>query len=240
MNSQKMSLAELANNGFTLLQGAVVPSDLARLSDEFQTAFENATSSAFQSRGRVYAARNVIDLCPFASEVWRTEVLHRILNDVLGADFGLVRALYFDKPPNRTWSLAMHKDTSIAVKSNDTPSSWFSRPTRKANVPHVIAHESILENMLTLRIHLDSVDKENGPLEVIAGSHKTSKLRLTGEEVRDKIFADRGDVLAMRPLLTHGSGASAPGTLRHRRILHLEFAADRSLPDGYQWHHFIR
>jgi hypothetical protein len=43
----------------------------------------------------------------------------------------------------------------------------------------------------------------------------------------------------MRPLLSHASGRSGEGTALHRRVLHLEFAADPVLPDGYQWHTFI-
>lgn len=53
------------------------------------------------------------------------------------------------------------------------------------------------------------------------------------------IYADVGDVLAMRPLISHSSGASIQETKRHRRILHLEFARDQNLPDGFQWHDFV-
>jgi ectoine hydroxylase-related dioxygenase (phytanoyl-CoA dioxygenase family) len=91
--------------------------------------------------------------------------------------------------------------------------------------------------MLTLRIHLDEVTDENGPLKVIPGTHRQPD---PGKDTAPvSIHAAIGDVLAMRPLLSHSSGASLPGTTRHRRILHLEFAADRILPDGYQWRHFI-
>lgn len=43
----------------------------------------------------------------------------------------------------------------------------------------------------------------------------------------------------MHPLISHASGPSVEGTSRHRRILHLEFAADETLPDGVAWHDFI-
>jgi len=54
------------------------------------------------------------------------------------------------------------------------------------------------------------------------------------------LHARAGDVLAMRPLVSHSSGASTPGTQRHRRVLHLEFAGCEELPDGFCWHDFIR
>ena len=93
--------------------------------------------------------------------------------------------------------------------------------------------------MLTLRLHLDEVTDENGPLRVIPGSHVSSESDEVGVENAVAIHAAAGDVLAMRPLITHSSGSSHPGTTRHRRILHLEFAACHELPDGYQWHNFV-
>jgi ectoine hydroxylase-related dioxygenase (phytanoyl-CoA dioxygenase family) len=115
----------------------------------------------------------------------------------------------------------------------------FEKPTTKASVPHVEAPLEVLKDMLTVRIHLDDVTEENGPLRVIPGSHKSGKAScspLHPEPVN--ILVNRGDVLLMRPLLSHASNHSAAGTERHRRILHLEFAASRELADGYQWFDF--
>jgi hypothetical protein len=72
---------------------------------------------------------------------------------------------------------------------------------------------------------------------VLPGSHRGGKdAGASGNEVR--ILCGRGDVLLMRPLLSHCSGHSAAGTTRHRRVLHLEFSGVRDLPDGYAWHTF--
>ena len=139
------------------------------------------------------------------------------LKRILGPEFGLVRGLYFDKHPERTWSLGWHKDTAIAVTTHGMESRHFSRPTVKAGIPHVIASDAILRNMLTLRIHLDEVTNENGPLRVVPQSHEARDCEGTGTESAKIILAERGEILAMRPLLSHGSGASDPGTKRHRR-----------------------
>ena len=105
-------------------------------------------------------------------------------------------------------------------------------------MPHVEAPLSVLENMLTLRIHLDPATPENGPLEVLSGSHRAGKSLVMEGQPETSILASAGDVLAMRPLLAHCSGKSHPGTALHRRILHLEFAASRELRDGFAWHDF--
>jgi ectoine hydroxylase-related dioxygenase (phytanoyl-CoA dioxygenase family) len=187
--------------------------------------------------GTVYAARNVLDAWPPAVSIWRRPVLLGPLTDLLGPGFGLVRGLHFDKPPGNSWSLPWHKDLTVAVRDNRLPSVRFRRPTAKAGVPHVEAPVDVLERMLTLRIHLDAADEDNGALKVIPGSHLLGKTLQDGPVVT--VRAAAGDVLLMRPLLAHCSGRSREGSPRHRRVLHLEFAADGDLGDGYEWHSFV-
>jgi ectoine hydroxylase-related dioxygenase (phytanoyl-CoA dioxygenase family) len=90
--------------------------------------------------------------------------------------------------------------------------------------------------MVTLRIHLDDVTDENGPLQVLPGTHvsRAAPAKRPPVTIRTKM----GDVLAMRPLLAHASGVSDPETSRHRRVIHLEFTGKQELPDGYHWHQY--
>ena len=240
---------EIDEQGFVLLSGVFSSAEVDELLATLATAttgLERDGESIRSRSGSVYAARNVLDWYPPARDVWRRAPLAPLLTHVLGPEYGLVRALFFDKPPDRSWSLPWHKDLTIAVADNSRPSTAFRHPTRKAGVPHVEAPEDLLRRMLTLRIHLDDVTDENGPLKVIAGSHRDGKKEHeTGQGAAAQspathtILTNRGDVLAMRPLLTHASGLSAAETRRHRRILHLEFAAEPNLPDGYHWHTFL-
>jgi ectoine hydroxylase-related dioxygenase (phytanoyl-CoA dioxygenase family) len=107
-------------------------------------------------------------------------------------------------------------------------------------VPHVEASVEVLNTMLAARIHLDSTNQEDGALVVIPGSHRSGKEMPSGDRNATSIDAEMGDVLLIRPLVAHCSASSQPGTMRHRRIVHLEFAANRKLPDGYEWHDFVR
>ncbi len=231
----------LDRDGFCILHQAVQADSIHQLLVTFAGAFADESQSvrARSSQGHVYAARNLIGSIPLVTSVWQVDPLITLLRDHLGDGLGLVRALFFDKPPERTWNLPWHKDTSIAVADHSAKSAKFSRPTIKAGVPHVIACDEILRQMLTLRIHLDEVTDENGPLRVIPGSHLASDCTGAGFGTAVTIYACAGDVLAMRPLISHASGSSIEGTLRHRRILHLEFSATEFLPDGFRWHEFI-
>lgn len=227
-------------DGFALLRGAFTAADCDRLLAAWDAACATGDDGLMRSAtGAVYGARNILDRWPGALTVVRQRALKEALRRVLGPEFGLVRILFFDKPPGESWALPWHKDLAIAVMDNRLPSPYFDRPTTKYGVPHVEAPAWLLERMLTARLHLDDVTDENGPLRVLPGSHRGGKSG-TGDENEVRIVCGRGDVLLMRPLLSHCSGHSAPETTRHRRILHLEFSPTRELPDGYEWRTFAR
>lgn len=240
-DNEVSSPTSLARDGFLLLPAAYSAAEITSFLSGLSQAISSDNSDAIRSReGSVHAARNVQSIWPPSRELWRVPRLTDLLEEVLGPNFGLVRILYFDKPPDRTWALPWHKDLTIAVKDNQLPSIHFSKPTRKVDVPHVEAPVEVLEQMLTARLHLDEVTNENGPLKVIPGSHRTGKpLQIKSTDQPHTILASPGDVLLMRPLLAHSSPLSEAGTSKHRRILHFEFASSPVLPDGYEWFEYL-
>ena len=231
---------ELCETGFALLQGVFSPAEIAGFLGAAIEKLAGYSDGIKSLSGETYAARNILKLIPESIGFWQKPRLLSFLANILGNEFGLVRGLYFDKHPNRTWSLGWHKDMTIAVRDNKIPTSQFSKPTKKSGIPHVEASEQLLSRMLTLRIHLDDVTDDNGPLEVIPQSHLHGKSNTEFSQPSKRIKCKMGDVLVMRPLLSHASGSSTPGIKMHRRILHLEFAPDQALPDDYQWYDFIR
>jgi hypothetical protein len=233
---------QLDADGVVILCGVFTAAEAGAMADALGRVFAergSAEASIRGDEGEVYAARNVLQLWPEAATVWRRPPLAECLAAVLGPGFGLVRTLFFDKPPRQTWALPWHKDLTVAVRDNRRPGTQFAKPTRKAGVPHAEAPLTVLEQMLTARIHLDDVTDENGPLKVVPGSHKTGKALTLDLAPPRVLHAAAGDVLLMRPLVAHCSGKSQAGTGRHRRVLHLEFAASAKLPDGYEWYDFV-
>lgn len=229
----------LAQNGFAIVPNVFNAAEINDIRTQLQRALQSDDDSTMKSQaGTIYGARNVLRLWPELVHLFRQSALCKICNDILGSTFGLVRTLYFDKPPDRSWALPWHKDLTIAVKDNKLPGKSFSKPTTKAGVPHLEAPEAVLQSMLTLRIHLDPVTEENGPLKVIPGSHHSGKKMHFGDAAPCSILVNEGDVLLMRPLVIHCSGNSTSTTM-HRRILHLECASSSELPEGFAWHDFI-
>lgn len=159
----------------------------------------------------------------------------------LGAGAKAVRGLFFDKVPGANWKVAWHQDTTIAVQAQ-AEAPGFGPWSVKFGVPHVRPPASVLENMLAVRLHLDDCGEDNGPLRVSPGTHALGLLdaadfaRLRGQHGERALTCPRGGIILMKPLLLH---ASSPATNpRHRRVIHLEFAAG-DLPPPLAWHERI-
>jgi hypothetical protein len=211
---------------FTQTQTEWMTAELQQCCAQPQPAVRAAASE-------VYAARDLLRLCPAVITWWCQPVLVDLIRHVLGPQAGLVRGLLFDKPPASSWAVPWHKDRSIVIRAPQVRSAAYSPPRLKADLWHCEPPESVLQRMLALRIHLDPSTVENGPLSVVSGSHRHGP---QGEVVQ--LLADTGDVLAMRPLIDHASPHSAPHCTSHRRVIHLEFSADPQLPDDYEWNEF--
>lgn len=149
-----------------------------------------------------------------------------------------VRGIYFYKSPESNWFVSWHQDVTITVRHRrDVPG--FGPWSIKEGVPHVQPPIEVLEQMLTVRLHLDDTDEANGALKVLPGSHKFG--RLSPEQiaqVREQrrevdCSAPAGSVMLMRPLLLHASSRVASD--RPRRVVHIEYAAAK-LPGGLEWH----
>jgi hypothetical protein len=232
---------QLDADGYALLPSVLTPEAVAGILAEWaEITRANAGDDALLSGegGPAYGARNLLELWPRVVALVRTPPVSSALLETLGSDAGVVRVLYFDKPPGHSWALPWHKDYSLAVQEHRVMGT-FTKPTVKAGVPHVVAPRAVLDRMLTVRIYLDDMTPENGPLRVIPGSHLAYHQKDDPPQTAVTLYGGAGDVLLMRPLITHASGHSKAGAERHRRIVHLECAADRDLPDGYKWKWFV-
>ncbi len=183
-------------------------------------------------------ARNLLQAVPAVRELATSAAVRSVAEAVLGPACFAVRALLFDKTPSANWKVVWHQDVTIAVRERAAVAG-FGPWSEKAGVPHVQPPAELLERMLAVRVHLDDCTETNGPVRVLSGSHRVGRLSADAiERWREaapsvECVAERGAILALRPLLLHASSpALAPG---HRRVVHLEFAADE-LPAPLAWH----
>ncbi len=222
--SQRSFTKQFSDQGFELRAGVVAAEALDSLRDEctrLQTDHGKASVRHVAERSAIIAdfAKPILAACHEET------------------DFRLVRSLLFDKRPGENWPVLWHQDLTIQV-AEKVDVDGFGPWSVKDEKVHVEPPLAVLENMLTLRVHLDDTSADNGALEVIPGSHRQGKWK---REQIDELTASEGqacpckagDVLMMSPLILHASRRAIHP--RHRRVLHFEYAPQDVLPEPLQW-----
>lgn len=235
MNAAPPYVEQVERDGFAVAEGVVTDAEILAL---IPLLTEVDHEGAISRRGSVHAVRNLLEAVPEVRALARSEEVRALVTPVLGDGCFVVRAILFDKTPQANWKVAWHQDLTIAVRER-AEAPGFGPWSEKAGVTHVQPPAEVLERMLTVRVHLDDCGLENGPVQVIPGSHAAGRLspdevaRWREEHAPVPCTSPRGGALVMRPLILHASSpATVPG---HRRVVHLEFAADE-LPHGLEWH----
>jgi ectoine hydroxylase-related dioxygenase (phytanoyl-CoA dioxygenase family) len=181
--------------------------------------------------------RDLLRQVPAFHTLSGSQAITQLVEAVLGRPGFVTRAILFDKAPRANWALGFHQDVTIAVAER-AEAPGFGPWSVKSGIPHVRPPATVLERMITVRVHLDDCGTDSGPLEVIPGSHAHGYLdddecrRLIDRGPRIACIAGAGDAVLMRPLLLRGSPRSA--SPRHRRVAHFEFARD-ALPFPVRW-----
>ncbi len=229
----------ITESGVAIVPQVFADERIGTLIRAIEEAGENSTpDQGVRRRVAVYAIRNLVEVVPSIRDVVRSPEMRALIEPVLGNRSFMVRGLLFDKTPEANWKVAYHQDLTIAVRER-AEMEGFGRWSIKAGVVHVQPPIDILVRMLIIRLHLDKCNLENAALRVIPGSHAHG--RLSEAEIEHwknsnpemVCNMNPGGVVAMRPLLLHAS--SEASTPLHRRVIHLEFSADK-LPGPLDWY----
>ncbi|MGA3172516.1 MAG: phytanoyl-CoA dioxygenase family protein [Chthoniobacteraceae bacterium] len=217
--------------GYRIIPNAIPAGTLEELTQSVESLTEGDAGKC------VAGARQLAARVPTVARVASSQSTAKILRSLGSPGAFLVRSIFFDKQPGANWKAAWHQDLTIAVlERRETPG--FGPWSQKAGMSHVQPPAAVIEGMITLRLHLDDCDADNGALRVLPGSHRggilsAEQIQCWRKKEPEAICAvAKGGILAMRPLLLH---ASSPALRpRHRRVIHLEFAMDE-LPGGLEW-----
>jgi ectoine hydroxylase-related dioxygenase (phytanoyl-CoA dioxygenase family) len=182
----------------------------------------------------------------FLRQDWCTSLVvhirqHQSLSTLIPNDHVAVQCTYFEKSLSTNWLVPAHQDLSIPVAerlSHPHLGCW----TKKEGSNYVQPPLETLQQLVAVRLHIDSCGEHDGPLRVIPGSHRLGRIpseaaavvRANSTEV--ECTATSGSALAMRPLLLHASSKASGSSTR--RVLHFLFGP-RSLPYGLRWQYAV-
>ena len=140
------------------------------------------------------------------------------------ANMQAIQCTYFRKNRNTNWLVSWHQDRSLPFSDDEIPQSAIRM---KHGQRFYQPPESILNNVIAVRLSLDGCHTQNGGLKVLPGSHRYGILSestiLDLSKTIDHVVPSipRGSALIMRPLLLHASSKSVTGNLR--RVLHFTY-----------------
>ncbi|WP_278351987.1 phytanoyl-CoA dioxygenase family protein [Chryseobacterium gleum] len=235
-----MSLNNLDNHkshileyGFAVINNVFSKQEL----EEIDTVLQSIDTSKenFRKSEDLFAIRQFLKEVPEIKDLIFNENIRKVVKEIFGEKYFVVKSIYFDKPETSNWYVAYHQDLTISVdKKLELPGfgPWTTKQNQFAVQPPV----NVLENIYTIRIHLDDTDENNGALKVVPKSHakgiyrpETIDWTVETEEICN---VEKGGIMLMKPLTLHGSNRTTNG--KKRRVIHVEFS-DTELPEVLQW-----
>lgn len=235
-----MSLNNLDNHkshileyGFAVINNVFSKQEL----EEIDTVLQSIDTSKenFRKSEDLFAIRQFLKEVPEIKDLIFNENISKVVKEIFGEKYFVVKSIYFDKPETSNWYVAYHQDLTISVdKKLELPGfgPWTTKQNQFAVQPPV----NVLENIYTIRIHLDDTDENNGALKVVPKSHakgiyrpETIDWTVETEEICN---VEKGGIMLMKPLTLHGSNRTTNG--KKRRVIHVEFS-DTELPEVLQW-----
>ena len=220
--------------GFAVIEGVYTHDEIALLIDIISRT--NSCDQVFRKSSDLFAIRQFFKVVPESIDIIFNDRLRLIVSEVLGDSYFVVKSIYFDKPRNSNWLVPYHQDLTISVdKRIETEGfgPWSVKQNQFAVQPPV----EILEDNITIRIHLDDTTEQNGALKVFPKSHKGGVVRKSIEidkakETEHSCCVPSGGLMLMKPLLMHSSSKTINN--KPRRVIHIEFSRCK-LPAGLSW-----
>jgi ectoine hydroxylase-related dioxygenase (phytanoyl-CoA dioxygenase family) len=180
--------------------------------------------------------RHALSLPPVTA-VAREPQMIELARQVLGSEAFPFRATLFDKSPAANWLVVWHQDTALPLRERIDQPGWGPWSI-KEGIDYAHAPATGLSQVLALRVSCDDSTVENGPPRVLPGTHTMGVLtddrihELAAQIAPVDCVAQKGGVVALRPLVVHASSKSQ--IEMPRRVLHIEYAASEFIAKPLQ------
>jgi len=224
---------ELEENGYSVISNVYSDQEILQIVECIKNT--SSDNDEVMKTKDVFAIRQLLKYIPELSKILYNQNLIALLSDLSQSEYFLTKAIYFDKPSTSNWFVAYHQDLSISV-DNKVDVKNYTNWTFKKGQYGVQPPLKILEDTITIRIHLDNTNKENGALKVIPKSHLDGIVRVDSKNWNLKneyiCEVEKGGVMLMKPLTLHASDRTTNG--KQRRVIHLEFNKHQ-LSKPLQW-----
>lgn len=224
---------ELTENGFTTVGNIYSDQEIEQILMTIEQA--DTTKETFRKSADLFAIRQLLKEIPETTNLVFNENIKKIVRELFGKNYFIVKSIYFDKPETSNWYVSYHQDLTISVNKKvelENFGPWTTKQNQFAVQPPI----DIMENIFTIRIHLDETDENNGALRVIPKSHLKKIYRPETidwtTETETTCNVSKGGIMIMKPLILHSSSKTTNN--KKRRVIHIEFS-NQELPTELKW-----
>jgi len=224
---------DLTENGFTTVDNIYSDKEIEQILLTIEQADND--KETFRKSADLFAIRQFLKEIPETKNLVFNYNLKGVVTQLLGDNYFVVKSIYFDKPETSNWYVSYHQDLTISVDKKielDNFGPWTPKQNQFSVQPPI----DILENIYTIRIHLDNTDENNGALKVIPKSHSKKIYRPETidwtKETEMTCKVSKGGIMIMKPLILHSSSRTTNN--KKRRVIHIEFS-NQELPTELKW-----
>ncbi|MFT3750243.1 MAG: phytanoyl-CoA dioxygenase family protein [Agriterribacter sp.] len=220
-------------NGFATINNIHTTEEVEKILEQISQA--NSDKETFRKSADLFAIRQFLKEVPSVIDIIFNDDLKSVLTQLFGDKYFVVKSIYFNKPQTSNWYVSYHQDLTISVDKK-LELKGFEFWTTKQNQFAVQPPLDVLQNIVTVRIHLDETDENNGALKVVPHSHSKGIYRPEANDwaIESEVSCNvsKGGVMLMKPLLLHSSGRTTNN--RQRRVIHIEIS-NQELPTELNW-----
>jgi len=233
MQNLQIHKTEISHKGFTIINDVFSEKEINQIIDVINSI--DTSKENFRKSEDLFAIRQFLKEVPESHQFIFNDNIRKIINEIFGNNYFVVKSIYFDKPEKSNWYVSYHQDLTISVdKKLDL--KGFGPWTTKQNQFAVQPPIDYLKNIFTIRIHLDDTDENNGALKVVPNSHSKEIYRPEtidwNVEIEEICSVNKGGIMIMKPLILHGSNRTT--NHQKRRVIHIEFS-NMELPEEINW-----
>jgi hypothetical protein len=108
-----MDLDQFDRNGYVVADSVFSPQEVDALKQHITEA--GSSGPAFRKTGDNFAIRQFLKEVPQIHGAVFNRKLKALIVDHFGAEYFVVKSIYFDKPETSNWFVAWHQDVTISV-----------------------------------------------------------------------------------------------------------------------------
>ncbi|MBP6578066.1 MAG: phytanoyl-CoA dioxygenase, partial [Chryseobacterium sp.] len=104
---------EISDKGFTIINDVFSEKEINQIIDVINSI--DTSKETFRKSEDLFAIRQFLKEVPESHQLIFNDTIKKIINEIFGNNYFVVKSIYFDKPEKSNWYVSYHQDLTISV-----------------------------------------------------------------------------------------------------------------------------